>query len=75
MQESWHQGWQESWRTFRGIARSLRIYYGDGERRAAMERLYGQFVRPGDLAFDIGAQPRDAFASRCGRRLRTARSM
>ena len=59
MQESWHQGWQESWRTFRGIARSLRIYYGDGERRAAMERLYGQFVRPGDLAFDIGAHVGD----------------
>jgi FkbM family methyltransferase len=62
MQESWHQGWQESWRTFRGIARSLRIYYGDGERRAAMERLYGQFVRPGDLAFDIGAHVGDRVA-------------
>lgn len=62
MQESWHQGWQESWRTFRGIARSLRIYYGGGERRAAMERLYGQFVRPGDLAFDIGAHVGDRVA-------------
>jgi FkbM family methyltransferase len=45
----------ESLKTARGIARSLRIYYGDKERRAAMDRLYRRFVRPGDLVFDIGA--------------------
>ena len=45
----------ESVRTARGIVRSLRIYYGDKERRTAMDRLYRRFVRPGDLVFDIGA--------------------
>jgi FkbM family methyltransferase len=49
-------------RTARGVLRSLRIYYGDRERRAAMQRLYGQFVRPGDLVFDIGAHVGDRTA-------------
>jgi FkbM family methyltransferase len=35
--------------------RSLRIYYGHGAQRQAMDRLYGQFLSRGDLAFDIGA--------------------
>jgi hypothetical protein len=52
------EGWHESWRTFRGVARSLRIYYGGSERRAAMDRLYGRFVRSDDLVFDIGAHRR-----------------
>jgi FkbM family methyltransferase len=46
-------------RTVRGILRSLRIYYGRGARRAAMHRLYGEFVRPGDLVFDVGAHVGD----------------
>ena len=46
---------RDAWRTIRGVVRSLRIYYGDGERRAAMDRLYGRFVARGDLVFDIGA--------------------
>jgi len=50
-------------RTARGIARSLRIYYGDRSRAAAMDRLYGQFVRPGDLVFDVGAHVGDRVAS------------
>jgi FkbM family methyltransferase len=49
----------EGLRTARGVLRSLRIYYGDGRRRAAMERLYGQFIRAGDLVFDIGAHVGD----------------
>ena len=53
----------EAWRTFRGVVRSLRIYYGDGERRAAMERHYRQFVRPGDLVFDVGAHVGDRIAA------------
>ena len=36
---------REAWRTVRGVVRSLRIYYGNGERRDAMDRLYGRFVR------------------------------
>jgi FkbM family methyltransferase len=54
---------REIWRTFRGVVRSLRIYYGNGERRAAMDRLYGQFMRPGDLVFDIGAHVGDRIAA------------
>ncbi len=50
---------RDVWRTFRGVIRSLRIYYGDAERCAAMDRLYGQFIRPGDLVFDIGAHVGD----------------
>jgi len=46
-------------RTARGVARSLHIYYGDRRRRAAMDRLYGHFIRPGMLVFDIGAHVGD----------------
>jgi FkbM family methyltransferase len=53
----------ESLRTARGIARSLRIYYGDGERSAAMDRLHRRFVRPGDLVFDVGAHVGDRIAA------------
>jgi FkbM family methyltransferase len=45
----------EGLRTARSIIRSLRIYYGDRSRTAAMDRLYGRFVGRGDLVFDIGA--------------------
>ena len=55
-------GWRESWRTFRGVARSLRIYYGNRAARPDMARLYGQFARPGDLVFDIGAHVGDRIA-------------
>jgi membrane glycosyltransferase len=54
-------------RSLRGIARSLRIYYGSIERRDAMDRLYGMFIRPGDLVFDVGAHVGDHVA--CFRRL------
>lgn len=56
------EGWSQSWRTLRGVARSLQIYYGDRSRRAAMERLYRRFVQPGDLVFDIGAHVGDRIA-------------
>lgn len=38
-----------------GLGRSLRIYYGDAGMTDGLRRLYGGFVRRGDLAFDIGA--------------------
>ena len=60
--ESWYDSLYDSWRTIRGVARSLRIYYGNRERRTALDRLYGQFVAPGDLAFDIGAHVGDRIA-------------
>jgi FkbM family methyltransferase len=47
----------------RGILRSLRIYYGDRPRRAAMDRLYGRFIKRGDLVFDIGAHVGDRIAA------------
>jgi len=53
----------ERFRTARAVLRSLRIYYGNRERRTAMDRLYGQFIGPGDLAFDIGAHVGDRTAS------------
>jgi FkbM family methyltransferase len=53
----------EGFRTARAVLRSLRIYYGNRPRRKAMDRLYGQFIHPGDLAFDIGAHVGDRVAS------------
>jgi FkbM family methyltransferase len=53
----------EGFRTVRGIIRSLRIYYGDRSRATAMDRLHAEFVRRGDLVFDIGAHVGDRVAS------------
>jgi FkbM family methyltransferase len=53
----------ESFRTARGVLRSLRIYYGDRPRAAAMDRLYGGFVQRGELVFDVGAHVGDRVAS------------
>jgi FkbM family methyltransferase len=39
----------------RGIGRSLWRYYGDPRQLRRMGAFYRQFLRPGDLAFDIGA--------------------
>ncbi len=49
----------QSIRTARGVMRSLGIYYGHRKRNAAMDELYRQFVKPGDLVFDIGAHVGD----------------
>jgi FkbM family methyltransferase len=53
----------EGFRTARGIVRSLRIYYGDRSRAAAMDQFYRGFVRRGDLVFDIGAHVGNRVAS------------
>jgi FkbM family methyltransferase len=53
----------ESLRIARGVVRSLSIYYGRGRHSEAMDRLYGQFVRAGDLVFDIGAHVGDRIAA------------
>jgi FkbM family methyltransferase len=50
-------------RTIAGVVRSLRIYYGDRARSAAMDKLYAEFVRPRDLVFDIGAHVGDRVAA------------
>ena len=44
---------------FASLAHSLAVYYGDAPREAAMDSLYACFVRPGDLAFDIGSHVGD----------------
>ncbi len=38
-----------------GIARSLLVYHAIPLRQRRMQRLYRQFVGPGDLVFDVGA--------------------
>ena len=50
-------------RTARGVMRSLGVYYRDRGRAEAMDRLYSQFIRPGDLVFDIGAHVGDRIAA------------
>jgi FkbM family methyltransferase len=47
----------------RGIARSIGIYHRDAARVARMDALNARFVRPGGLAFDIGAHVGDRTAS------------
>jgi FkbM family methyltransferase len=53
----------ESLRVARGVARSLLIYYGNRRHGPAMDRMYAQFVRPGDLVFDAGAHVGDRVAA------------
>jgi FkbM family methyltransferase len=48
---------------FAPLHRSLGIYYGDPARDAAMDALYARCIRPGDLAFDIGAHVGDRTGS------------
>ncbi|WP_279482179.1 FkbM family methyltransferase [Aureimonas sp. SK2] len=38
-----------------GLWRSILVYNGQPWRRRALERFFGTLIRPGDLAFDIGA--------------------
>jgi FkbM family methyltransferase len=40
---------------FYGLARSALIYHGNPLKRRRARAFYRQFVRPGDLCFDIGA--------------------
>lgn len=48
---------------FGSLRRSLDVYYGDAARDAAMDALYARFLKPGDLAFDIGAHVGDRTGS------------
>ena len=45
-----------------GLVRSLFIYWRPGRQRG-MRRLYGAFVAPGDLVFDVGAHLGDRSAA------------
>jgi FkbM family methyltransferase len=48
---------------FAPLARSLSVYYGEASRDAAMDALYARFLKPGDLAFDIGGHVGDRIGS------------
>ena len=50
-----------------GIGRSLAIYHGQPGRHRRLRRFYAQFLRPGDLGFDVGAH--------VGNRVRAWRSL
>jgi FkbM family methyltransferase len=54
---------RETLQTWLGVARSLRIYYGDRPRRDAMDAMHRRFLKKGDLAFDIGSHVGDRVAS------------
>ena len=44
---------------FATLRRSLSVYYGDPAHEKRMAALYARFVKPGDLAFDIGSHVGD----------------
>jgi hypothetical protein len=46
-----------------GVIRSLLTYYVGKQRRQAMDDWYRRFLRPGDLAFDVGSHVGDRVAS------------
>ncbi len=45
----------QKWKTLWGLLRSRAIYYWKPFNRRNMLRFYGQFIRKGDLCFDLGA--------------------
>lgn len=49
--------------TAKALSRSLRVYHGDAARNAAMDALYARFLKPGDLAFDVGSHVGDRISS------------
>ena len=53
----------DSVRAVRGVIRSLRVYYGDRQRRSALDRHYARFVARDDLVFDIGSHVGDRVAA------------
>ncbi len=42
-------------RSWAGLLRSIVVYYSNPIKLRRMQSFYGQFIRPGDLCFDIGA--------------------
>jgi FkbM family methyltransferase len=43
------------WQRWRGLGRSVAVYYGNPLKLRRMQGFYAQFIQPGDLCFDIGA--------------------
>ena len=50
-------------RSWFALLRSIMVYHGDRERHRRMDGLYAQFVKPGNLVFDIGAHVGDRITS------------
>ena len=48
---------------FPALRQSFETYYGDSDRDAAMDALHRRYLKPGDLAFDIGAHVGDRIGS------------
>ena len=49
--------------TAKSLHRSLRIYHGDKNLWPAMDAMYARFIKPGQLAFDIGSHVGDRISS------------
>ncbi len=49
--------------TAKSLHRSLRVYHGDKSLQPAMDAMYARFIKPGDLAFDIGSHVGDRISS------------
>ncbi|MHB2165977.1 FkbM family methyltransferase [Alsobacter sp. R-9] len=47
----------------RALWRSVRVYHLDRNHHRAMDALYGRFVAPGDVVFDVGAHVGDRVSS------------
>lgn len=50
---------------FATLRRSLAVYYGDPAHQRRMAALYARFLKPGDLAFDIGSHVGDRVGAFC----------
>ncbi|MGB0697366.1 MAG: FkbM family methyltransferase [Rhodospirillaceae bacterium] len=47
----------------KGLFRSLRIYHGHPDHNHRLDATYGPFLRPGNVAFDIGSHVGDRISS------------
>jgi FkbM family methyltransferase len=54
---------RDTLQTWFGVARSLRIYYGDRGHRDGLDAMHARFLKKGDLAFDVGSHVGDRVAS------------
>lgn len=50
-------------RALQGVFNSLRTYHGAMAQKRSMDLLYGAFIEPGDLVFDVGAHVGDRISS------------
>ncbi len=49
--------------TAKSLRRSLRVYHGDKGAQPAMDAMYARFLKPGQLAFDIGSHVGDRISA------------